>query len=703
MRSMTEKAPILHFGPAVTAVSAASIAGVALWFSRASFDIAGTTDAPERIAMLPSPAELIGFVVMALLIAAGIASLLRIGRKSGQTFWGPAADSLLPLFALGLLVLPYLPWLADWIPALRLLAGPGRLIIWMVVVGQVIWMLLPGVETSRAAAIFGIASVASSAPFVLNVQNLPTTFVDLFRTVRHLPSASWSLLPAGSLGVLFDQEYGILVFAPVLLLGLIGLVGMLAGTSRRLLALALGAASLLLILLPGTLNPWWSKSAMPGQQLVLLLPLLALPITWLYARLPRESVARAGAQVLLLFSLAITLAMVFALVPVRQEADGSSALLLWLSPTWRLWSEVPSYIAGSTGAATGRVAVWLAAFGIAGWLLARWKTSSAGRAALAATTTVTLLFVALVSVTSLTMSDDARRFDVERRAVFQLLETFDPVARPVAVRYDPFSVVTPGELPSRFTASAVPGERTDPQPLRVILNARFRLPAGRYVVDLKGSDTAGTVPNAAMALQIGREGRPIESWPLVLGRGERTQREFDVPLDAEFVGFRAARQVEPTIAELRISPRDVVETRKRFPAGTVLSAAVFAPVQVFFHDSFSYAEAEGFWVKGRETAHMTMKKVRESDPGVLLAVHSGARPNVVTFATPGWSQTLDLVPGVTQRLTVPSKEGERFIRLTISSRDGFVPAELEQSRDRRLLGAWVAFIPDDIARTSATP
>jgi hypothetical protein len=65
-----------------------------------------------------------------------------------------------------------------------------------------------------------------------------------------------------------------------------------------------------------------------------------------------------------------------------------------------------------------------------------------------------------------------------------------------------------------------------------------------------------------MALQVGREGRPLETWPLTLGRGEHTQREFDLPLDAEFVGFRAAKAVEGTIAELSVSPRDVVESRK---------------------------------------------------------------------------------------------------------------------------------------------
>ena len=682
-------------------LAAATIAGMALWLSRASFDVAGTTAAPLRVAMLPSFAELIGLIVMTLLLATGIALVLR--RRSDQTFWQPATDVLLPLFALLLLVLPYLPWIADWLPAVRLLAGPGRLVIWVVVIGQVFWLLLPQLTASKAAAVFGITSVLFSAPFVLNVDHLAAAFVDIFHTVRRLPAAEWSLLPTGILGILFDQEYGIFTFAPVLLLAFIGLVGMLRDPSRRQMAVALTIASLLLLILPGTLNPWWSKSAMPGQQITLLLPFLAVPIAWLYGRLPRESLARAGAQLLLLLSVAVTVAIVLALVPARQEADGSSGFLQWMSPTWQLWSEAPSYVEGTIYAATIRVLVWLAAFAIVVSVFSRRKTSSAGRAALVVTTSVTLLFISLVSATSATLSDETSRFDVERRSLFPLLETFDPIARPVAVRYDPFAIVNAAELPTLFTASAVPGERTDPQPVRVVLNARFRLPAGKYALDLQGSESAAAAPNASMALQIGREGRPVETWPIRLGRGGHARHEFDVPLDAEFVGFRAPRQVEGTIAELRVSPLTVVDTRKRFRANTVLSAATFPPARVFFHDSFSDPEAEGFWVRGRATASMTLLKMRESDTHVVLAVHSGARANIVTFATPEWSQRLELVPGVTQRVTVPSKEGERFVPLTVESTGGFVPAEVEANPDRRLLGAWIAFIRDDIAKTSATP
>ena len=693
-------------------IGAATTAGVALWVSRASFDVAGTTAAPVRIAMLPSLAELVGFVALALLTAAGIASLVRTGRA----FWEPATEALLPLYALSLLVLPYLPWIPDWIPALRLFAGPGRMLIWIVVVGQMLWVLIsllrkrrafyaPVIGRSKGAALFAIVSVALSAPFVLNVAAVSSTFTDLFNAIGQLRATTPSMVAIGGLGVLFDQEYGIVPYAPVLLLGFLGLAGMLRERESRRLGLALTMAAFVLIALAASADPWWSKSMMPGRPVFLLLPLLAAPIAWLYGRLEPNTPARAGAQALLLLSVGITLTLVIAdpRIPALQEGDGSSALLQWMSPTWQLWREAPTYVAGVWRASTLRVLLWLGAFAIAAWILAWRSMPSGGRASLAATTIGAVLFVAVVTTSAAIVPDTAKPFDVEARVMFPLLETFDPVARPMAMRYDRFSRVSPEQLPPLFTMSAVPGQRTARQPVRVVLNARFRLPAGRYVLDLKGSTAADAIPDASMGLQLGREGRPIENWPLLLVPGQRSRREFDVPLDAEFVGFRAARQAEPAIAELRVSPRTVVETRKRMPAGTVLSAAAYSPVHIFFHDSSVHAEAEGFWVKGRTTARMTMLKVRDDDPGVLLAVHSGARPNVVTIASAGWWEKLDLTPGVTARVFVPSKAGERFVPLTISSTGGFVPAEIEKSRDRRLLGAWVAFIPDDIARTSAAP
>src|SRR5687768_14339974 len=257
--------------PFLAPIGAATIAGVAMWLTRASFDVAGTTTAPVRVAMLPSLAGLLGFVALALLTAGGMATLVR----SGRGFWGPAADALLPLFALSLLFLPYLPWIADWIPALRLFAGPGRMLIWVVVIGQVLWIFLPQVRRRRvldvpvvsrsaAATLFGIVSIALSAPFVLNVHAVSSTFSDLLNSMSRLPATSPSAVALGSLGALFDQEYGIVVYAPVLLLGFVGLAGMLRERAHRPVAIALSSAVLVLIALPASQDPWWSESMMPG-------------------------------------------------------------------------------------------------------------------------------------------------------------------------------------------------------------------------------------------------------------------------------------------------------------------------------------------------------------------------------------------------------------------------------------------------------
>ena len=135
---MTEGYTTRH--PAITSLAAAVVAGLALWLSRASFDVAGSRETPQRVAMLPALSELAGLTIMAILFAAAITWLVRDTRTETNPapFWnGTAANILTPLFALGVLALPYLPWVADWIPALRLLAGPGRVLVWVIVLGQV--------------------------------------------------------------------------------------------------------------------------------------------------------------------------------------------------------------------------------------------------------------------------------------------------------------------------------------------------------------------------------------------------------------------------------------------------------------------------------------------------------------------------------------------------------------------------------------
>ena len=419
--------------------------------------------------MLPSPAELIGFVVSAAhrgrhgVGASKPSNVLGTGDRRHCCRFSRSRCSSFPI--------------CRGSPTGCRRCGCSRVrdesLIWIVVIGQVLWILLPRLQRGLAfdrpsSAVRGRwSSVSRPSPERAVRAQRAAAFRPRWsmcsKRVRHLPSANWSLVPTGSLGVLFDQEYGIVPFAPVLLLAFVGLAGMLRDPSQRRLAIGLGRCVLLLIVLPGTFDPWWSKSAMPGQQLLLLLPLLVVPIAWLYGRLPSGSLARAGAQVLLLFSIAITLAMLLARVPVRQEADGSSALLHGCRRPGNSGAEAPSYVGESRGCGDGARCSWLAVFGIAGVAVFSSEDRRLPDAPLvAATTSVTLLFMALVICD---VSRDVRQHKAvstsKGACCFHLLETFDPIARPIAVRYDPLSLVGPASCRRCLRLSAVPGERTD--------------------------------------------------------------------------------------------------------------------------------------------------------------------------------------------------------------------------------------------------
>src|SRR6186997_2402866 len=116
-------------------LAAAIAAGVALWFTRASLDVFADEGRPVRVAMLPAPMELAGLVALAVLTVFLLrTSLAR--QRHGRRWSGPAEgppDLLLPLMSLLALAIPYLPWLADAVPAWRTLAGPLGLALWGVV------------------------------------------------------------------------------------------------------------------------------------------------------------------------------------------------------------------------------------------------------------------------------------------------------------------------------------------------------------------------------------------------------------------------------------------------------------------------------------------------------------------------------------------------------------------------------------------
>lgn len=886
-----------------------ALSGIALWFTRARLDVFPGPGGPTRVAMLPSLPELAGLVVLALM--AGAALYARRARDARTATATPPADFHLPLAGLVLLIAPYLPWVPDWLPALRVLAGPARLFLWAIVLGQLVWMaaatlgwrpfmgaagiflastvafgaaaarltdtagtpggdephyliitqsllrdhdlkiennhsrgdhtayfpgelephyLTRGVDgaiysvhpvglpvlvvpafalagyhgvvallvlmaaaaatvmwtwvrrlSSPAAATFAWAAVCLGAPYLRNTftvypeipaalcvmlivawpeetrapravsiaQGLAAATLPWLSSKYVLMAAAlvaiaawrrrgrradaiaaiapfaisgvgwlaffhavwgspWPTAPyggdaqtnlsnflSGGPGLLFDQEYGIVSYAPVLILGLTGLVTLIrdGGSARRRaieIALVFGA-----LLAPvGAFHIWWGGSAAPGRPLASGLLLLGFPVARQFERSASAPVRRAGHVVLLLITLLISVTLVVARdgLLALNDRDGASQVLEWLSPDWRLWALAPSFIYHPPPIAAAHAAMWIVGALAIAWIAGRVRAAGAGRAMLAATSLAAAYVIAISMAVPLVLG---RRLqpdvDLSARASVGALDSFDAQARPIALVSDPIRRVDPGAIPPLMTLRALPGLRRAPQPARVFLNARFSLPAGEYRIELEATDRASGL-HGELGLQVGRLGPPMRRWTVGGSADEPWSATFELPLDANFVGFQASPELAESVGELRLQPLRVKDAGLRASAPPVLAAWRSGPFEVYFHDAGVWPEPAGFWTRGRSTARLSL--ARDGAEGrassVTLEIHTGDSPNRVTFETPFWRDALDLPPRVVRNITVPWDAARAVLPLRITTTGGFVPADVEPgSRDRRLLGCWV--------------
>ena len=157
--------------------------------------------------------------------------------------------------------------------------------------------------------------------------------------------------------------------------------------------------------------------------------------------------------------------------------------------------------------------------------------------------------------------------------------------------------------------AAEPGIRTAPQPIRVMFNTRLSLPAGRYRI--VATPAPGATLSGDLGVQVGRRGPPLLVWPL---SPDSTSAEFALDLDAGFVGFVAASDVESRIARLDLTPLDVVDAGRRAPRPPVIAATRDDGLTLYFHDDRTYVETGGFWTKGHTTVDLTLARSDPSRP-----------------------------------------------------------------------------------------
>jgi hypothetical protein len=328
------------------------------------------------------------------------------------------------------------------------------------------------------------------------------------------------------------------------------------------------------------------------------------------------------------------------------------------------------------------------------WVLARIRTSSRGVAALSAIGAgVVTLVAGAATVRGLpAASPPLPDLDLRARARLGSLDTFDHTTRPYALRYRPLRLETAVDAETALSVGVTPGLRSAPQPVRVLHNGRFSLPAGRYrvVVDWATRDPLPARPGAALSLQIGRIGPPLVTWTVDPVPGGTFSQEIVLPVDAGFVGLRGNTELERSIAAIRFDAVDVVDAGARTPAPQVLAAATYGDAVVYFHDELMYPEATGFWTTGQRPARLTIACPGGCRHGVMLRVHSGKRPNHLRLSTHGWSRELDLFGETMVEVPVPPPAQGGVIELDTVTTTGFMPIEVDPAiRDRRYLGAWI--------------
>lgn len=542
---------------------------------------------------------------------------------------------------------------------------------------------------------------AVAAPYTLSVIGWLAFFYAIWGVP--LPMAPYGALVQttplnlvfGAPGLLFDQEYGLLAFAPVYVLAATGLFQMwrAGGTLKRLaieIALVFGA----LLVTVGAFRIWWGGTSAPARPLASGLLLLAVPIAMAFRTAPVGSARRAGQHLLLWVSvgIALTLAVAQDGMLINNGRDGTSSLLEYWSPRWELWTLAPTFIFHESPIAWLHTLWWLAIAALAGWFLARQRTTRPGMAALIAVSTFGVALLA-VSVTFPLLPAGAAmpRVDLGARSRLASLDGFDARVRPAAVIFDPLRKVNAAAVLPELFLGVKPQQRTDPQPIRVIHNGRFSLPAGTYGIDVTFNDQVPGRPTP-FSLQVGRVGPALRSWTLEPKAGETWHTSLWLAVDAGFVGFRGPAEMERAISAISIIPTAVVDVGARPHVSEVLSAATYAGVMFYFHNEQMYPEPNGFWTIGQRSAEFTVAVPPGRTAPVVLRIHCGAQANHATINTFGWQRDYALVPGQAVEVELPVVAGG-VSPLTIATDNGFSPRQIDPaSNDKRFLGIWVEIL-----------
>ena len=499
---------------------------------------------------------------------------------------------------------------------------------------------------------------------------------------------SAAFIPGGLAGVLFDQRFGLVSNAPVLLCAAAGLGGMIlrprsteagaAGSQRRIaLELLIIVAPYLLIVTSFAM--WWGGWSAPARFTAVLLPSMALPCAaaWLNCRTSASRVMAAGALALTAF---ISAALI---VPERgrlafNTRETHALWLEWVSPVADLARGLPLWVRGGERTFFVEILVWAALLASAAAVV-RVLPLRRGRA------TACALVFALAGMGAATWTwklhgDDGTS---ETQAQLGYLRRLSSEPEGLTMRLTP---------PARASVDQIVGMiRIDPGADRVSSGpARPRngpllvlpgLPAGRYRIRTESDDPAGS-----LMAGIGQDQHPLRTEPLT----SRAQ-SFDIaiPVDVRALVVEADEAARRAVTGITVEPLAIQRGANRLTDAFGRRFLRYGATSVYFLDDRSFPEPDAFWVGGSRSSSVALQP-DASTAAIRLLLRNAPVQNKVRLEAGAWRADLDLAPGEERYLDVPLNEGRGATLLTISSSAGFRPSEVVAgSGDERFLGVWI--------------
>ncbi len=457
-------------------------------------------------------------------------------------------------------------------------------------------------------------------------------------------------VPLGIFGLLFDQEFGLLLHAPVYLLGLAGMVTLF----RR--SRVLGAFSLLTLLavsIPGAAHPLWSGgTSAPARFLFPALPLMVVAAAALLER-ERDIGVGVWAPWLLTSSVGVALSMLF--LPggpfFLNGRDGRGQVWEALSSSWDLTDYLPSLVRADPRSLACAAGLSLLVLLV---LAAQIRRARGFRPA-------TLSGMLLLAAWAQDRTGVSRSRELEAHWVSRVMHDLSGRDRESFLALPSFERLSREALTERASLplDAMSGDG-DP---RHWWSRAYSLPAGRF--RLSGTPPIGiTFYNGEGAFQ---SDHLVFTSHVALGRFR----------------LRARNLFEPPRLFL-VEPRaSALEALSTIPA---------AGLRLHSLDDEVYLDPAGFWIRKASRASFAIELEPPGTREARVRIANGGAPNRVTVDSALLNESYRLAPWEEREFSL-TLQGP-LVAFAIASESGFRPSELDpRSRDDRELGVLVGARP----------